>query len=249
MKVIVTRPQDQADYLIQQLTEIGCEAIPMPILNIEAVELSAASRQALIDIDLYKAVIAISANAANYGIAAMDAYWPQWPVGIEWLAVGPATKEVMEASGLETRMPDVQFDSEGLLMLDSLQAEQVQGEKILIWRGIGGRETLATELRQRGAVVDYAELYERLVPQYDESQWLAATQPADVLVISSGQGLTAVMEQFPQMPKQVPAIIAPSERVATMAKQYGFEHIVISDSARDEDTISSIKCWKDSLTS
>lgn len=241
MKVIITRPAEQQSFLQQGLQQLGCQVVSMPTLKIVAEDETGELKQKCLDIDHYSAVIAISANAAHFGVDYLDRYWPQPPVKINWLAVGPATAEVMQQAGLVTQMPDSQFDSEGLLQLECLQQPNISGQKILIWRGVGGRETLASTLRQRGAQVDYAELYQRLVPSYTQDEWQIAAQQADLLVVSSGQGLQAVMQQCSDLAKHCPTVLAPSERVAKIAKEFGFADVVKSVSARDQDTLQAVQ--------
>ena len=246
LPVLVTRPASQAEEICPALEALGCEVIRQPLLKIEAVAETPIIKSQFMDIDLFDAVIAISRNAAEMGLMYLDQYWPQWPLGVDWIAIGPVTAEVMRTQGLETKMPSSQFDSEGALQMPELQ--DIAGKKILIWRGVGGRETLASTLRERGAEVKYAELYQRLVPEYDELQWQQALELKPLLLVSSGQGLEAIAAQQPRISDKVRGIIAPSSRVAELAKSLGFEHIQIAASAQDVDMIMAVKQWLRKMT-
>ena len=241
LPVLVTRPASQAEEICPSLEALGCEVIRQPLLKIEVVAETPVIKSQFMDIDLFDAVIAISRNAAEMGLMYLDQYWPQWPLGVDWIAIGPVTGEVMTKQGLEVLMPAGQFDSEGALKMPELQ--DVAGKKILIWRGVGGRETLASTLRERGAEVVYAELYQRLVPEYNETQWQQVLSQSPLLLVSSGQGLEAIAAQQPRISESVRGIIAPSRRVAELAKSLGFINIQIAASAQDVDMLTAVKRW------
>lgn len=242
--VIVTRPADKADELIGLVAKLGFEVRHHPLIEIRRFDdddsaASRACRQKILDIDHYDAVIAISQNAAESGFSWMDDYWPQMPVGLRWYAVGPTTAAVYREHSVDIEMPVDRFDSEGVLALPSLQ--QVEGEKILIWRGVGGRETLASVLRERGARVDYAELYERRQINWPDTDWEKILQDSPVLLLSSGQALDIAQQQIPDIATRVSTIIVPSERVATYARQQGCTDVIVAASARNEDTLHSLR--------
>lgn len=247
-RLIVTRPADQAEGLIAGLQALGHEVVPMPLMTILPIadadtDLAHSARRCFLDLDYYHSVITISANSSRLGLEWMDNYWPQPPLGIQWLAVGPASLAPLRDAGLDGICPPERFDSEGLLALPQLAA--VADQKILIWRGVGGRETLAEELRQRGARVDYAELYHRQPCDYSSAQWQQALAPVDGakpwLLLSSGQALDIVQQQVSDLPQRVAGLLLPSARVAEQARSQGFEVVLVPASAGDADTLACVR--------
>ena len=107
---------------------------------------------------------------------------------------------------------------------------------------------MASTLRERGAEVKYAELYQRLIPEYDEQQWQQTLASEPLLLVSSGQGLEAIAAQQPKISDKVRGIIAPSSRVAELAKSLGFTEIQIAASAQDVDMIMAVKQWLRKMT-
>ena len=246
--VVVTRPRDQASELIAAISAMGIKVVHQPLIDIVpfADDNSAVAqrlRGQFLDIDHYHAVIAISQNAAEAGLDWLDRYWPQCPVGIVWYAVGPTTADALRKEGLTVEMPESRFDSEGLLAVDSLQVEAMRGKKILIWRGVGGRETLADVLRARGAIVDYAELYERTQVPYTLAQWHDVLADKPLLLLSSGQALDIAEQQVTDLSERVAGILVPSERVAERASRHGYPSVRVAASARNEDTLVSLQAW------
>ncbi len=221
------------------ISQGGHEVQHLPLMAIEPEPLGKPDlRQCLLDLDCFHKVISISANATRYGLDAVDEFWPQAPIGIEWFAVGPTSAEALDQFGLSAIIPSERYDSEGLLALPELQ--QVDNEKILIWRGVGGRETLAATLRERGAQVSYAELYQRVEQTYPASTWDQAIHSNTWLLLSSGQALDIIEQQVPDLASRVAGLVLPSERVATAARERNFQRVLVPASARDEDVVACL---------
>lgn len=241
--MIVTRPANQADALIEALQQRGYQTQHLPLMDIVPVpddERAGVLRQQVQNTDHYKAIIVISVNAAAIGLDWLDRYWPQAPLGIDWYAVGPSTADVLTGAGLSVHVPAERFDSEGILALPGLQPNVIAGEKVLLWRGIGGREKLATELRARGATVEYAELYERREIVRTKQEWDNALANHPILMLSSTQALDIVRAQVPDIAQRIGALIVPAERSGDMAREQGFTNVRVAASARDEHMLACL---------
>src|SRR5690606_18281206 len=85
------------------------------------------------------------------------------PPRLTLVAVGPGTARALVDAGHDTVLvPDNEFNSEALLALPQLR--NVQGKRVVIFRGESGRGLLREVLEARGAKVDYAEVYRREMP-------------------------------------------------------------------------------------
>ncbi|MGB0721648.1 MAG: uroporphyrinogen-III synthase [Gammaproteobacteria bacterium] len=163
--VVVTRPAGQAEGLCARIEAAGGTALRFP--TIEIVPLSDAGTLGLLGRGDFDRVIFISANAVRLGLPGFK------PGSAGLLAVGRATEAALADAGLAVlARPEAPFNSEALLALDVLR--RVQGRRVLIVRGQGGRELLAETLRQRGAHVAYADVYARRRPDTPESSLFAA---------------------------------------------------------------------------
>jgi len=251
LNVLVTRPRHQATEWQTALHEQGASTQALPVLAIQPVSTAAhlqAIKNVILDLDLYQTAIFVSQNAVNYGCDWIDRYWPQLPVGVQWLAVGKKTAEALGREGFEVRSAEVEMNSEALLKLPSLQ--EVQGQRVLIFRGRGGRPHIADVLTARGAKVDHCELYERLVPDEASAQ-LAAMQWPDketlVLSVHSGESFNNLCECIPQaesaMYLQLPLLL-PGERVAELAEKAGFKHIIVAENATSESMLAALIQWR-----
>ena len=104
--------------------------------------------------------------------------------------------------------------------------QAVEGKNIIIFRGEGGREFLADTLKERGAQVQYAEVYRRAKPQTDSSALLQALQhgKVDIISITSNEALRNLFDMVgPEGHNYLCRIplVAVSERAVTLAKELG----------------------------
>lgn len=247
LRVLVTRPAHQARSLIEQLTALGAEPVPLPLLAIDEIsetetDAFGAIKAKILDLDLYTGVIFVSANAARIGARWIDEYWPQLPVGVQWLAIGAATAHTLETLDIPAYHVKGGFDSEALLADPLLQ--QVSGQRFLIMRGEGGRELLADTLGARGARIDYADLYRRIRPHYSATDIKSTiyTQRLSVILITSGEALENLLEVAGTEPDLLSTeLIVPSRRIADIAQARGFNRIRIADGPDDSSMLRAIR--------
>jgi uroporphyrinogen-III synthase len=254
-RILVTRPSHQSAPLCAELEALGAQALRFPLIEIAAFDSrnrneekeAAQIKRQILDLDHYQAVIFISANAAKLGYDWIDEHWPQLPLGITWYAVGKATARSLQKNGIEAQTPLSRMNSEALLALPALQ--RCRGQRILICRGEGGRELLAETLRERGARVDYLNLYRRRCPCYDTDtieKHLFQNPPTAILInsvealgnfvrLSQGTDNSRPRETLHQQ-----RMIVPSQRVADKAREKGFGHIVKARNASDESIIDAL---------
>ncbi|MGR9053083.1 MAG: uroporphyrinogen-III synthase, partial [Gammaproteobacteria bacterium] len=159
--ILVTRPSHQAGRLAALIGQKRWRAVLFPTLEIVP-NLQSDSFHCLFDrLEKFDQSIFISANAVNFAVSANNGKIDTFS-NHRIAAVGRATADALVALGLKVCVPDTGNDSESLLAMSEF--ENVSGQSILIIRGEGGRETLADTLRERGAKVEYLEVYRRIKP-------------------------------------------------------------------------------------
>jgi uroporphyrinogen-III synthase len=117
---------------------------------------------------------------------------------------------------------------------------------VLIVRGEGGKETLATTLRARGASVEYAEVYRRDMPERDLTALCDANgKPVvDVISTSSGDALqhlaTMAHAQHAMWLFNLPLVVVHPRHVAA-AIAAGFTcPPQVADNASDEAVVAAM---------
>ena len=183
MGVVITRPRAAAQVLAAALEREGAHTFVFPALTIEPMEPAGDSAAALAQLADCTLAIFVSANAVEHGLAAVRREG-RWPDGMRVAGIGEATARALHAAGFEHVVaPRERHDSEALLAMPQMSA--VRGERILIFRGEGGREHLRTVLETRGAWVRYVECYRRARPQADPASLRDAWRRGEVHAVSA----------------------------------------------------------------
>ncbi|HET7922756.1 MAG TPA: uroporphyrinogen-III synthase [Gammaproteobacteria bacterium] len=165
--IVITRPAHQGEAFQRRLESKGAQVLHFPSIEIAAVPRSAELASCLDRLDRYHYAIFISPNAVEYAAGFTDL--AALPVKLKVAAIGPGTARALTACGRRPDMlPRDGANSEALLKLKALNS--VERKRVLIFRGQGGRELLAETLEERGADVDYAEVYRRAVPRGDPAK-------------------------------------------------------------------------------
>lgn len=236
-RILVTRPIEQAAHLIKLIEQHGGQAIALPTLEICPIAAPETIKQRLENLKAYQWLIFISANAVNFAVATNNGKIPAF-AELKIAAVGKATAQALQNLGIQVDLiPDSGFNSEALLATNALQ--QVQKQRILIVRGVGGRETLAQALQARGALVDYLEVYQRKMPVIDAKATavlaLLTQRHIDIITITSAealQNLVSLLKTHQALLVKIPLVVM-SERIKPIAQASGFKTIVVSSSPDD----------------
>ena len=240
--ILVTRPKHQAETLCRLIGQQGWNAIRFPTLEIVAVKKNVIKQQ-IETIEQYQWLIFISANAVNFALSTNDGKIEPFR-NRAIAAVGKATEKSLQSAGLSVDLvPETHFNTEGLLATKEMN--QVKGKSCLIIRGRGGREILANSLRERGAKVDYLEVYTREKPVCSNSSVIDMLQQnkLNAITITSGDALknlwAMVGEQMQDKLVTVPLIVI-SNRIKGLAEKYKFKHIAVTENPGDTAIIKTV---------
>jgi uroporphyrinogen-III synthase len=239
--IAITRPVEQAGHLAGMVSQNGGRPVLFPLLAISPLEDFATFDQALVALTGCDWAIFISSNAVQQGMPRLLECFPQLPQQLSFAAIGPATAAELTRFGVKQVLtPQGRYDSESLLALPEMQA--VQGKRIMIFRGVGGRELLAERLRQRGAEVVLAECYRRINPQQDAGALsrLWQNRQLHAVVVTSSEALRNLLdlaggaEWLREM-----TVCVNHARIAALAQQHGLRTIV-ADTPGDEGLLQCL---------
>ncbi len=247
--VLVTRPEEHAAGLIAEVERHGGQVLFAPMIGIQARRDDQAALRAIDSLADYHVVIFISRNAAEFGVAMIKSR-KRSLTHAQVYAVGVGSAAQLRELGVkDVRTPRSEFSSEGLLKMPGLSAHEIEGKRVLIVRGVGGREMLGQTLVGRGAEVDYCEVYERVVPRTRLAEVLAAIAPAmpDIGVITSPEALTNLANKIDEegldLLYDVPLLVVGS-RTAQQVERLGFtQPPVVVDNPGDQSIVEALARW------
>lgn len=233
MRVLVTRPENEARRWVDELRQRGIDALSLPLIAIVPASRPQSLRSAWQALDGYRAVMFVSGNAVRhfFGQRPIETRWPQRTRA--W-ATGSGTRDALLEAGLEGSRIDsppaqsAQFDSETLWQQVAAQVEP--GDAVLIVRGgdasghAAGRDWLAEQIAAAGARVETVVAYLRAVPELDASQRAVAQSSATdgVWLLSSSQAIAHLQVLFPGQQWQSARAVATHPRIAQAARRAGF---------------------------
>jgi len=162
--ILVTRTRDQASELVMLLEESGAECLEGSTIALVDPDSWAEVDNGLDSIENYDWLLFTSINAINFffkrlrqkGMDARDLKGPK--IGV----VGSVTADILRDYGIRADLLPKEFTGEGLA--DALLENGVEGKKVLLPRAKKAHEILPEKLREGGAQVDIAPVYQNVQP-------------------------------------------------------------------------------------
>lgn len=253
LHIVVTRPLKQAGQARDKLQAAGASVSLFPLLEIAPVASANTVRQQLSNTHHYDCVIFISTNAVEYACALGGDEFLSNLHACRIGAIGKRTAEALNSKYIPVHLlAESGFTSEDFLALSAL--ETVNKQNFLIIRGEGGRELLAETLRQRGAQVDYTDVYRRICPDDSTAEKLALQyqqQQIDIIALTSSESLHNLLALTSNTKinntkwlKQT-ALLVGSQRIAEDARQAGFmADIIVASDPGDHSMQTALIRWR-----
>jgi uroporphyrinogen-III synthase len=166
--LLATRSKNQNQHIINYFQNTNIKCIDFPLIDIQAAVIGNSQLLLLENLNQFKKIIFISSNAVDhFQKKLLEANISIANIQSQFFCVGPTTqKEFLNFFNFQIDMPENQYDTNGLLNMKALEIID-ESEKILIVRGVGGKEILKSKLEERGATVSYLECYKRVLLDID----------------------------------------------------------------------------------
>lgn len=240
-RLLVTRPQPQADAWVARLRAHGVDALALPLLAIDALADTRALQAAWRALPRQALAVFVSPNAVLHFFAARPPATP-WPASTRAAAPGPGSLQALLDAGVPAALCEAppatapQFDSAALWAL--LRHQPWAGRQVLVLRGDGGREELAGHLRQAGATLEFVQAYHRRAAPLDATARArlaaALAQPAQHLWwLSSAEAVATLAQWAPDADWRGAQALASHPRIAARARDFGFGRVLTAPPTLD----------------
>ncbi len=163
MRVLVTRPHEQNRKMLALLQHAGALSQAFPVTTMRDRSDIVAKQCNRDDILSSKLLIFISQNAVIYANRLFAKIGIKGHTLPPVAAVGKSTAELLAHYNIPVSAYPQNPGSEALLRLAIVTRTAGNG-RVIIFRGLGGKEVLAQKLRKIAAQVLYLEVYERVMP-------------------------------------------------------------------------------------
>ncbi|MEG6615465.1 uroporphyrinogen-III C-methyltransferase [Peptococcaceae bacterium 1198_IL3148] len=158
-RVLVTRSREQASVLSQRIEALGGEPWEFPTIQVTDPEDYAPLDQAIAKLSQYKWVIFTSVNGVKYFFDRLRQQNKDIRAlaGLKICAIGPKTKESLEAYGLMVDYVPGEYRAEQIIA--GMEDKVKPGDGVLLPRADIARKILPNALREMGALVDEVTTY------------------------------------------------------------------------------------------
>ncbi|MFQ5570621.1 MAG: uroporphyrinogen-III synthase [Rhodothermales bacterium] len=240
MRIVVTRPREQADGLFRRLDAEGATPIPFPTIRIAPMADTTPLDDAVSHLERYDWIIFTSVNGVVY-------FWERLgganrssiPKQVRVAAIGPATAGALRERGCAPEFLPDEFVAER--MLEGLG--EVAGKKFLLPRAQIARKSLPDLLVSAGALVDDIATYRTLAETPGDDEMEAIEEGVDVLTFTS----SSTVRNFAKIFGERAGVVASEALIACIgpmtaktAQDLGFEVGLVAREYTSEGLVDAL---------
>lgn len=162
-RIVVTRARHQASELSQAIEALGGEAWEFPTIEIAPPSERAYLMKAFAELQSFQWLIFTSVNGVDAFFAELRNQGRDIRdlVGLELVAIGPATQAALETRGLRVAFVPEEYRAEKIA--EGLSGRVVSGQKVLLARAEDARDVLPESLKAMGAEVWDVPVYKTIL--------------------------------------------------------------------------------------
>ncbi|MHB1042750.1 MAG: uroporphyrinogen-III C-methyltransferase [Eubacteriales bacterium] len=183
-KVLVTRSREQASVLSAAIEALGGEPLEFPLIKITEPDDFAPLDRAIEEISAFKWIIFTSAGGVEAFFKRLFRHHKDARAlhGAGLCAIGPKTKESLEAYGLFVDYLPDEYRAEEIA--EGLRGRINPGDRVLLPRADIARKVLPLALREMGALVTEADAYKTVMASGDGTGLLEMLRSGEINVIT-----------------------------------------------------------------
>jgi len=244
MRVLITRPREQAAAFAAALLNIGLEPVFFPAIEIKPVADTTCIDRALSQLDRYDWLIFTSANAVDVVIGRVaDLGVEPFSKELRVAAIGPKTAARLKAGGIRADFVPDQYVAEAILP----GLGELRGRWVLLPMADIAHDTLPEAIQNIGGIAHVVTAYQTLPTELDSEGFAALKDGVDYITFTSGStarnfftlvhcaGLDPL--QLPGEPKI--ACIGPN--TGQVANELGFRVDIVAEPHTTDGLITAIQ--------
>ena len=236
--ILITRPDGQHESLVAGCKSLGFNVRHLPCLTITPNDNTSELQQ---KIRLADIILFTSRNAVIHAHKQLPLPWVKKTVH----AIGATTAGTLSQLEQDTEFdPAPPFNSESYLHQISSKPPQ----KLLIVKGAGGRDLIASELNSKGWEVQTVDVYRRNLPDFspeDISNAFRTPYPQIISITSNEtlENLVTMAKDHWDLIKDLPLVVN-SLRCQELANSLGFtQQALVANQAGDEGQLELFRQW------
>jgi len=233
LRVVVTRPEIQAEELCNGLRALGAEPLLFPTIAIVPPEAGGPLDQAIAQLADYDWIIFTSVNGVEqFWARLVEIRQSSGGNGADELsfqgkvaAIGPATAEALRGRGVQVHLMPAEYRAEAILD----EIGDVAGQRILLPRADIARPALADGLRLTGAQVDEVPAYRTIKGDPPQAAFEALRAGVDVVTFTSSSTVRNFVSLTQGLDYGDPLIACIGPVTAATARELGFRVDMVAE--------------------
>jgi len=241
-RILLTRPQAENIVTAETLATNHIFSTNLPLLDIKQLPENSVMLNIIHNLANFKAIIVVSKPAAYLLVNLLKRYEILPSTKTIFFSVGFGTGQILEQHNLPVIYPQKGNDSEALLKLTKLQDLIKNQANFLLVKGENGRDLLNKTIKSANCNITNLELYQRINLNYSPNfigQIIYQNQINGVFITSS-QSLIHFTKLIDLNLYNI-VLFVPSNRIADMAKDYGFSKIYNCFGADGNSLLKTLK--------